>query len=434
MSVPFLTDIDSRAAIKGSRDPLGAQAIWTLLGRHVVGGLTTNTTSVRDFVVLLLGYWFIEKLDEAGSREEALPVFIRWEQLASYARFQAGDTGFRGTTRTKAFLSEVKAVTISAQPAYQILANQKIYGLWGLYSQAARTSGLLDEKEPRLRPAARELAEKVYRDLLGRETVSRIVELLGKREWRIRPENGDEKLLAAVAKALGVKRKRTDLETTTFRETLAWGGPGDPMRTKGLQKQLAEVFLELGGNPRDGLDGAYVQALAKVAGGKGHGELRDRLEQILAAESVIAPATAAFQYALSRGGAEFSTVVEEIRREWGGALKKRVRAAEFEARKGDVQKSLRDAKTTDLWLEAARRMGEGDVAGLLETLVELNRDVMWKRDKASPWVQVTNGKLDVHFADERAKLPSAEQLASYWVSPYFLGALRAIALELGEAS
>ena len=58
------------------------------------------------------------------------------------------------------------------------------------------------------------------------------------------------------------------------------------------------------------------------------------------------------------------TQVEEIRHEWGGALKKRVRAAEFEALKGDVQKALRDSKTTDLWLEAARRMGEGDVAGL----------------------------------------------------------------------
>ena len=115
--MPFLTDIDSRAAIKGSRDPLGAQAIWTLLGRHVVGGLTTNTTSVRDFVVLLLGHWFIEKLDGAGSREEALPVFIRWEQLASYARFQAGETGFRGTTRKRRFIEEGPWITISAQPS-----------------------------------------------------------------------------------------------------------------------------------------------------------------------------------------------------------------------------------------------------------------------------------------------------------------------------
>ena len=67
--MPFVIDIDSRAALKGSRDPLGAQAIWTLFGRHAVGGLTNDTTSVRDFAGLLLGYWFIEKLDEAGSRE-----------------------------------------------------------------------------------------------------------------------------------------------------------------------------------------------------------------------------------------------------------------------------------------------------------------------------------------------------------------------------
>lgn len=79
-------------------------------------------------------------------------------------------------------------------------------------------------------------------------------------------------------------------------------------------------------------------------------------------------------------------------------------------------------------------MGAGDVEGLVESLVELNRDVMWKRDEASPWVQVENGKLDVPFADEQAKLPTAEQLATHWGSPYFLGALRAIALKLGEES
>jgi hypothetical protein len=59
-----------------------------------------------------------------------------------------------------------------AQPAYQTLAKQKIYGLWGLYSQSARASDLLDEKELRLTPEARQLAEKVYRDLLGSTSTS----------------------------------------------------------------------------------------------------------------------------------------------------------------------------------------------------------------------------------------------------------------------
>jgi hypothetical protein len=37
LTVPFLTDLDPQAAIKGSRDPLGLQTIWVRLGRHVVG-------------------------------------------------------------------------------------------------------------------------------------------------------------------------------------------------------------------------------------------------------------------------------------------------------------------------------------------------------------------------------------------------------------
>ena len=59
---PFLTSIDPRAAIKGSRDPLGIQSIWTRMGRRVVGNLTTITTSTRDFTTTLLGYWLAEKI------------------------------------------------------------------------------------------------------------------------------------------------------------------------------------------------------------------------------------------------------------------------------------------------------------------------------------------------------------------------------------
>lgn len=59
---PFLTDIDPQAAIKGSRDPLGIQPIWTHLGRRVVGNLTTVSNSVRDFTTTILGYYFAERV------------------------------------------------------------------------------------------------------------------------------------------------------------------------------------------------------------------------------------------------------------------------------------------------------------------------------------------------------------------------------------
>jgi hypothetical protein len=61
-TVPFLTDLDPQLAVKGWRDPLGVQTVWARLGRHVVGNLTTVSTSVRDFTTLMLGYYFAERV------------------------------------------------------------------------------------------------------------------------------------------------------------------------------------------------------------------------------------------------------------------------------------------------------------------------------------------------------------------------------------
>src|ERR1044072_4136812 len=77
LTTPFLTDLDSRAAVKGSRDPLGIQQIWTRMGRHVVGNLTTVSNSVRDFTTLLLGYYFAERIADGqgpGTAQQGLRV------------------------------------------------------------------------------------------------------------------------------------------------------------------------------------------------------------------------------------------------------------------------------------------------------------------------------------------------------------------------
>src|SRR5438094_6701230 len=167
LTTPFLTDLDSRAAVKGSRDPLGIQQIWTRLGRHVVGNLTTVSDSVRDFTTMLLGYYFAARLaDELGPGTE-LGTFLKWEQLAAYARGAANeDWAFRGTERAGRNLSASSRVTLSDDAAAQILGNQKIYGLWGLYTMPGRASGLVDVEQPRLTPAALEFVESLYLPLL----------------------------------------------------------------------------------------------------------------------------------------------------------------------------------------------------------------------------------------------------------------------------
>src|SRR6516162_3171437 len=135
LGVPFLTDLDSRAAVKGSRDPLGIQQIWARLGRRVVGNLTTVSNSLRDFTTLLLGYYFAEQLShELGSGTE-LTTFLKWEQLVAYSRAAVNkDFAFRGTERVRKNLNEGSRVTISDDRSHQILGDQKTYGLWGLYT------------------------------------------------------------------------------------------------------------------------------------------------------------------------------------------------------------------------------------------------------------------------------------------------------------
>src|SRR6266542_3754123 len=131
MTVPFLTDIDPQAAVKGSRDPLGLQTIWARLGRHVVGNLTTVSTSVRDFATLVLGYYFAERVANEAAGDGDLAVFLRWEQVAAYARGGInGDWEFRGVERAKKNWNTEERIPLGTDFGSQILSNQKTYGLW----------------------------------------------------------------------------------------------------------------------------------------------------------------------------------------------------------------------------------------------------------------------------------------------------------------
>src|SRR5436190_18237187 len=86
LTAPFFTELDPQAAVKGSRDPLGVQPIWARLGRHVVGNLTTVTQSIRGFTTVIFGYYFAERVANEEDGDGDLAVFLRWEQLAAYAR------------------------------------------------------------------------------------------------------------------------------------------------------------------------------------------------------------------------------------------------------------------------------------------------------------------------------------------------------------
>ncbi len=62
---------------------------------------------MRDFTTLVLGYYFAERIANEGGGEGDLAAFLRWEQLAAYARGEInGDWASRGVERVKRNLQD----------------------------------------------------------------------------------------------------------------------------------------------------------------------------------------------------------------------------------------------------------------------------------------------------------------------------------------
>lgn len=429
LTTPFLTELDSRAAVKGSRDPLGIQTIWTRFGRHVVGNLTTVTTSVRDFTVLLLGYYFAERLSDSGSQVSTLQAFLKWEQLASYARVAVNrDLAFRGTERVQKRLADGGKVRLSADAAWTILGDQRNYGLWGLYTVPARASGLLDGDPPRLTAAANTFVESFYMPMLADADMRRgdaLVALLSEDGPVLHPEGRDRKLLETVA-ALIKPRLRAS-EKAFFREHLLLGGPGET--TEGRQQRLAELFEAEKADTAVAWTPKYVRALAKEARGRGDewSELALRLERIVACESVVAPASALFEFLQGCDGLTIEQAATAVSKAWKGGVP--VDPGAVRDIKDELGASL--TESADRWVALADALATANYAAGIQLVLLQNRAVMQDRGGGA-WIEKSGAQLDVRFRDEEHELPSGTELKDLWRFPYFLDNLRMFTRILGE--
>lgn len=432
LATPFLTDLDSRASVKGSRDPLGVQAIWTRLGRHAVGNLTTVSTSVRDFTVTMLGYYFAERAAEEGSADSDLGVFLRWEQLAAYARGGGNrDWEFRGTERARRNWDASERVRLGTDSGSLILSDQKTYGLWGLYSVPSRSSGLVEGDPTRLTPVARHFVETNYLVTLGGQALNRtdgLLRILSKPGADLRPKDRDRPLLDAVAGVL--RKKLTSKERSFYVEHLAYGGAGDV--TMGGQRFLATAMRSTFKQPDWRLTPAGVRHLAKQC--RPEEELgrrvADNLEKIRTAEQLLAPAASLFAFLLANDNQHLDDVVRSVRKQWG------VKVATLDPEAlAQMEPELVDASgdrdSSARWLAAANALATGDYAVAIRELLEQNRAVMIMRGGAAPWVEVRDGKLHVKFvAEDATGLPPRDELPSHWLHSYFLDSLRTIAMQL----
>ena len=432
ISGPFLTDLDSRAEVKGSRDPLGIQSIWTRFGRYVIGNLTNASSSVRDFTVLLLGHHFAARVAEVVGPGAELSTFMKWEQLASYARGHINqDWIFRGTERTRENLQE-GVVTLSAQPVFQTLSSQKLYGIWGLYSMPGRASGLLEGDPARLTPHAREFIEQFYLPRLskaGFHEGQRIVELLTKEFARIDPDQTqDRALLSAVAGLL--KSEFPVQEREFYQKHLLFGGPLDD--TAGRQRQLADLLTPMLSASDFPWSPSVVSALVKEAEANGESwhPLAFRLRRIVVAERVLAPTSELFSYLLGCDEVSTLDIAKRIKSNdgWGNNVPTvdihELMDLEAEFAHGDKEAGKR-------WMGIGQAMAEGDYGRLVGLLIQQNKAVMQARGGAA-WIEEQNGKLRVRVAEERGSLPERKELTDLWRFPYFLNSLRSVAFVLKE--
>lgn len=424
--MPFLTDLDERAQVKGSVDPLGLVPIWSRLGREVVGNLTTVTTSVRGFTTLLLGLYFAERVQDAdrSTDHSRLDLFLKFEQMSGYARVKINgeNEAVRGVRRIKQNLNERRRVSISAAPADQILSNQKVYGLWGLFSVAARSSELLEPGEQRLNSRSRQFIEDHYLPMLstasndGRE----IIHLLRKESFIFDCESDLAQRLAKVH-----ARRLTAAEKTFYRDHLAWGGEEDS--TGGRQRALAEM-LTTTVDDEVGFD--EVEKVKRKAEREKGDVLAMSLDRILAAERLFSPARVIFGYLQTQDSQPLDDVALRIGKEWKRSP--RLNTALLVQMRPDIARMAGSEKAATQWLDLVSLFENGDYRGVVARLIDINTEVMQSRNGSSPWVAVENGRLRVRMTDESEDrgLRSVSEAEKLWRSTYFINALALIAREV----
>ena len=412
----FLTAMDPRAKLKGSRDGLGAQAVWAAAARPLIGNLTTVTSSLRGFTTLLVGLRLADMASVGPAPDAAGAPFLAWEQIAGYARHVChGHRGFFGlqriATRAAAAQGAGGRVVVSADPEQQILSNQRTDGLLGNYTAPARVSGLLMPGTPaRLTPEAAAFVDQVYLPRLAAGWGPNARDLVrALRQDSTRLDIRPNARLAAVASVFGVRL--TDVEVDFYRRHLVDGGPSDV--TRGRQARLA-VVLESRLAESEPLSRQRVEHLAAEADRRGYGDVDGLLREIVACESVLAPATALFSYVLGRDGDRGSDIAADVRDAWGPTL-------------DSVDAGAVSVLPAGHWHAIAASLTSGDYDGAVTALAERNEAVMRERGGAAPWLSLTNGRLRIRFRGEDAgHLPDGGEIRALWWYPYFIPSLRAI--------
>lgn len=402
--MPFLSLLDDRAKPKGSRDPLGFELVWSHFGRKVIGNLTTITSSMDNFAVALLGFFLANQLaanEQEGNRHKKIrEAFLRYEQLTGYVRY-LGDAGdIMGITRVqKRMQDDSFKLMLGIGAEQQILSDQASYGLWGLYSTAARDTGLVEGNNRTLTPLGLSLTEAILKQL---------------------GDAGDH-LFGLLSSSKALDRIKLEQLAPVFMRSIRHESVQEPLlnalmsgsEPQGVQQELWKITQTLfkGESTRIDSISDFVTEVLKTTPGP---ELKKALHDIMAVERVLVAANNIFHYCRRKDGESIDSILDVLNGRYSYAyLPQALPETDFPRR-----------DTLRIILEAFQ---QNDARRVVTELLLLNKAVMQQRSGA-PWVELETGDtLRVRVKSEKAELREQEELEQSWDYDYFIGSFIRIA-------
>ncbi len=403
--MPFLSLLDDRAKPKGSRDPLGFEVVWSYFGRKVVGNLTTITSSMDNFAVALLGFYWANQsaqfeTDEAIKLKRIREDFLCYEQLIGYLRYHGNDENIMGISRIKQRMEDSSfRITLGQSTEQRILSDQASYGLWGLYSSAARESGLISGNDRVLTARGMEIVNGIIEQLGDAADKIKSLLLLDKPFRKDQLDHLSDRFINAI---------HHKCVQQPLLEALMAGN--DPY---GLQAELwsitREIFGQTGEKPE-----ALADFIQQVLASKPSERLAASLQDILRMERFLVAVNNLFHYCRRMDGESLDQILQKLDGRYHyGYLPAVLPDDNFPRR--DQLVSILDA------------MRSNDMAFVVNEILRLNKEVMHQRGGA-PWVELESGTTCcVKVKSETAELKKQSELEQNWDYDYFLGSFFYIA-------
>ena len=400
---------DDRIKPKGSRDPLGFELVWSHFGRKVVGNLTTITSSLENFSVAMLGFYLTHRLlPNSTEQKHIMECFLRYEQVTAYLRYAAEHRGIMGITRVTKRMRGDDALTLGLGKQSQILSDQASYGLWGLYSSAMRSTGLVggDRRVPTKEGV--ELGELIANEL-GEENVQRLMSWMEKDQSVDRATLNDDMAQAYVT-AINNPKVRSQLL-----EQLGTAG-----KTTGIQANLwrySQDVLKASIDREAGMElPEFVAALVETC--SNDEVLRALLTNIQNVERLLVTANMLFRFLRTQDGKSIDKVTEALQESIENLVQPRL-----EQPVADMSVPYRES------LEQFRTaLIESDIRSALHVLIKQNEEVMQNRGGAS-WVELEGTIIRVRVPSESGDLKGQQYLQEHWDYDYFLGSFKNIAID-----